>query len=484
MSITTSHALGGLGNEAIFATDPLTGWIGLSVGGAIAPLTKSDGLTCIILGDSITGQNLINGFTANGMASLQSYNPPITSQFYSATQDKGYMSWLQVFSGNAFVPLFNGGVAGQRTDQILARTETALAYAPKFVFELSGTNDVSQLTAFYGDNSALAETTIIANRKAIWGKCMATGARVVALSIPTPASGIAWSAARMGLLYRVNRQLKDFCLTNGILWVDIAASVVDTANTSGYAVSAYYDSTFLHPSSNGCYTWAKAIWAQIQKFVQPYTGLVSSQADFYTVDALSKNILPPLDGLFVNGTNTTAQTGTTGTFPAPSGSNAWLMSRTAGAAATGVASVPAAPSGVGNSVQLVITSTAAEDTFRMLWADGAPSIAKLPAGEACYFECEVKVTSATNLRSLQGSIIITTTGGAAAGTYTSYALQTTAGETGLTDATGFTGVIRTPVVYVPSDATAVTLIRAGLQPVFSGAGGATIQMSRCSIVKV
>ena len=206
-----------------------TGLVG--PGGGVVALPKPDGNTCVILGDSLTGQNLLIGAIAVS-GELSAYNPP--ASYVSATNDKGYMSWLQVLSGNAFVPLFNAGVSGNRSDQILARVSSVTAYSPKWVFELSGTNDVSQLVAFYGGNGTLAETTTIANRKAIWAQLIAAGSRVVAMSIPIPSSASAWTAAQIGLVCRINRQLKDYCQQNGIFWVDITAATTDVANTTGY----------------------------------------------------------------------------------------------------------------------------------------------------------------------------------------------------------------------------------------------------------
>lgn len=464
---------------ATFATDPLTGGVSL-IGptGASVGFPSQYGVNTISIGDSISGQAYTqNGASGDGLA----YNSGIQSE----TRAKGFLSWLQVLSGNALIPSYNGGISGQRTDQILARVPAMLStYAPQWAIELSGTNDISQLATTYAGNAITCENTIYQNRISMWSLCLASGASVIALAIPPcRTTGAAYSATQMGILNRANRRLKDYCTTSKIYWVDVYSKLVDVTNPNGYGLDTYFDTTTLHPAPSGAYVMAKEIYSKISGLLPNYTGLISGLSDSYAFDSTSKQIFTGTDSLMQSGTNTTAQTGTTGTYPNASGSNLWLLSRTAGTG-TGAVTTQANPDGIGNSVKMVITAAAAGDAFRMLWVDAAPSLAKIPAGSSVYFECAVKITGMTNLGGLNASILVTTTGGASAGAYVSYALQTSnvVTENGVTDATGFTGVVRSQVINIPSDTTGISLLRAGLQPYFMGAGGATVEMWRPTIV--
>jgi hypothetical protein len=427
---------------------------------------------------------------ANAVQStLRPYNDTQSNGIaYTQLMARGFMSWLQVISGNSFIPLYNGGNSGERTDAILARISTTLSYYPRWLFELSGTNDINQLASYapFGNNATTCENAIFNNRVAIWAAAKAIGSQVVALAIiPPRTTSAVYSSTQMSIIQRVNRRLKNYALSNGVYWCDTYASLVDTTNANGYGLDAYFDTTSIHPWSSGSYAMAKTIWNQISKFVQPYTGLPSSIADSYSYDTLSKNVMPGVDSVLGSATTAASGTGFTGFIPTASGSNLWVAQRSAGATNTGVGSVVAAPDGVGYSFHTVLTSTAAEDAFQIVWVDSSPSIAKIPAGSQVYFECAIKVTGITNLKGLNAAMNIVFTGGAYAGSYAYFnaACASVSTESGITDATGFTGVIRSGIFNIPSDATAITGIRGGIVPTFSGAGGATIDMWRCQIVK-
>ena len=468
----------------------INGLIALSGILSLAP-NNSSANTCCLLGDSITSYNM-QPYTYAGVAqsTLHPYNDTQANGIgYSQHMARGFFTWLNILSGNSFLPLYNGGNSGERSDAILARVPTVLTYAPRWIFELSGTNDISQLSTYapFNNNQTTCENAIFSNRTAIWSACKASGVQVVALAItPCRTTSSFYSSTQMSIMQRVNRRLKNYAQANGIYWCDTYTALVDTTNINGYGLDAYFDTTSIHPWSSGSYQMAKAIWNQIKNFIQPYTGLVSSIADSYVYDPLSRNIMPGADSILGSASTAATGTGFTGFVPVATAGNLWVAQRAAGSTNTGVASVVAAPDGVGYSFHTVLTSAAAEDGFQIIWVDATPSITKLPAGTQVYFECAIKITGMTNFKGINAGMSITVVGGANAGGYSYYntACTSVSNEGGITDATGFTGVIRSPAFNIPNDATGLSSIRTGIIPTFSGAGGATIDMWRCSIVKV
>ena len=417
------------------------------------------------LGDSLMGQNWsVTGDLTTAIAA-NTYNG----------QSRGCLTWMNFLSGGSFNFIWNGGISGERTDQILTRAPTVCALGLSWLFENGGTNDVSQLAAFFSSNATTCENAIVANRQAIWAIAKSYNIRVVASSIPPCASSQAWSATQIGILNRANRRLRDAALAAGVIWCDYAAVVTDTTNTSGYALSgSFYDG--LHPNTLGAWNWGKALWTCVQYFASRYTGLISNQLDSIQSDTSSKQLLTGVEALFQGSTGAAGGTGMSGTQV-----SSYTIGRTAGTG-TGVASVITSPDTIGKAQRVVWTSAAAEDEFRILKAE-TPLIATLPAGSAFRFECGVTVTSNTGLRSFGQFAQVNFTGGAASSPLTSLGMNWTAGDPAIPD-TAFSGVLTSPWVRLPSDATAITSIRGQVTPVFASSGGATIDVYRYGLVKI
>lgn len=431
------------------------------------PASVSANGTIAAIGDSIVA----NCYSQSPSA----YNPAgTTSSNFNA---RSWIGWLNALSGNSFTPVYIGGVAGERTDQILTRLPIALSYAPRWLIDEGGTNDVSQIT-----DPVACENAIVNNRLTVWSAAQKTLTRVIALSVPPVTSATAFNATQQAVIARVNRKLKALAaIFPNVTYVDTHGTLVDPTSASGYALTANnFDA--IHPSPRGAFLMGQRIWNAISSQVTPYTGLIASQTDCVQIDALSRQLVNGADALFLGGTGGTAGTNVTGTV-----ATNWTCGIATGSTGTAVASIVAAPDGVGNAQRLVISGAANNDEFRWLHFT-TNTLAQIPAGTRFYMEVAVQVTSPVNLRCIYVSPFVQFTGGAASSPQASYGLLPTTGDSPIPNS-GFGGssapfVIRSPVVQMPSDATALSQVRAQVFAAFGAASGsATVDVYRVSLVK-
>jgi len=442
-------------------------------------------------GSAITGDRA--AFWGDSIASLgftaSTTDSPIvgdmTNQQASAYNPRAWANWANALLGLPFNFVYNGGVSGEHSGQILARSADVLAANPKWCFFISGRNDVTLYASVYGGDVAVTEAAVMSNNQAAWDLLIEAGCNVITGPITTMTAAGSETAVTLGMIQRLNRKLREAALSrDGVIWVDFQAAFVDATNVNGYTLaSRYFDSN--HPGAEGAYLAGKAIATQLSQYVRPYKGLVSSQYDCFQKDALSKNILSAIDGLFVGGTSASAGTGVTGTQLTTA-----TINRSVGAAATAVASVVAAPllsgilaeqQAVGNAQQLVITSTAANDQFKITIPSNV-NFTQFPAGSTVYGECGVDVSAATNLVSVACEVSLTYTGGTPASPSVSRTLYQVASKTG-TGSDSYSAYLRTPTVTLPANATGLTQVAINWYVTFSGAGGATVKIFRASLVK-
>lgn len=421
--------------------------------------------TVALLGDSITAYNY-SGTSGK-------YPPDTVTD--GGTNAAGYFTWANALLGNPFNVVYYGGVSGERSIEILARADTVLGSGCKWLFELSGTNDIGQIAnPPYSGSYPACEAGIIANRVALWNKAKALGVKVVALAIPPVLAGQGWSLPNRNLVQRVNRQLKDLAqVSTNVIWVDTHAAMVLTSDANGYGVTGYYSDN-IHPNAAGGYQMGKAIAAALTGLVKPYNGLVSSQVDCIQSDTSSKNLLQASIGLFQGSVAATAPvTGTVATNV-----NVLRNSGTATIASSQVAS----PDGVGLAQHLVFTGVANDQVQVQLGVAGylAPSATDFPPGSKGYFECAIKVSGATNfayptmdcrLNHNLGTVFTTgfdtTISGVAVGT----------------GSDSYTLVMRSGVFQLPLGAT-INYVRAFINMYLTGIGGATVDIYRASVVKL
>ena len=470
--------------------------------------------TCVILGDSITANNTYSAAT------------------YTATGQRGYMTWANILLGNKRLSILNNaGVSGEDSSDILARvSDDVLAYSPSWCIVQGPTND--QPVYF-------TETTTIANLTAIYTGLLNAGIRVVAMSIiPLGSDHTSWSQQLLSRHRRINQWIADYCAeTPGMVFVDAWAAVVDPAQTDADVLSGYYwdSGPAIHPSAKGAYAIGAAIKTALEGFIPDRNCLLSSDADDWTSDqqtitslsgdgttltatltahkrlagdyvtiagvteagfnGLRKILSVPTSSTFtMAGTGSGAASGTilcsgsqnlidNGLMQGTGGSGGtgitatevaagWTIDRVAGTP-TAVATTETRSDGVGLDQQIVITSGADGDMVQMYSADVT---ARVFAGESVYGECAISAASTTNMNLLHLRIQAID-GGTQKNVYDG-------GHADFTDASptaDYSGVLRTPVfTYSGASTRLIMHIRAR----FSGVGGATIKVGRARLVKV
>lgn len=444
-----------------------------SGGGAAVPADVA-----VVWGDSIASQFFSEATTDNPVvgttdAGSGSFNP------------RAWMNWANALLGSPFRFVFNAGVSGQHSAEILARWSDVKATNAKVCFLVIGRNDITLMSTVYGNDPVATEAGIMANVQQCWDNCLNAGMLVVTGSITPKTAAGGDNATTLGVLNRVNRKLRAAALRrSGIIWVDHCAELTDTSHVNGYArTAAMFDST--HPGTSGAFVVGRAIAQQLKQFVRPYKGLVSSQYDCYQRDSSSTNILSAVDGLFLSATSASANAGITGTQL-----TAATIARSAGSptATTTVTAAPAfvdIPDGVGsigNAQVLDITSTAAGDQIKVTLPSNV-TFAQFPAGTKVMGECAVKVENPTNLVGVSCEVSLTYTGGTPASPRLSRMLHTVAAAQAGTGSTPHELVLRTPNVQLPANATGLTQVAFNWYITFSGAGGAKVSICRASLIK-
>lgn len=132
----------------------------------------------------------------------------------------------------------NGGVAGERSDQLLARMDRIIASGAQFLTILIGTNDAGQLVPI---------GTFQANIAAIKAKADAAGLPIVFGTVP-PRSSATASNIR-DLIGAYNLWLRMWAAQNGIPLADVFGALVDP--TTGYLAAANDSGDGTHPSNAG-----------------------------------------------------------------------------------------------------------------------------------------------------------------------------------------------------------------------------------------
>lgn len=251
-------------NDAKYATPA-------SVTSAIASQAANDagqylqrrGLNAVALGDSLTSQQLVvgsGGTPQNGYGTI------------------GYLTWMQHHTTHRLT-VTNMGVPGENSLQILARVPAVIAASPRYVFELSGTNDPT---------SSFSAATTITNRKAIIDALIASGSTVIALTIP-PRTGVDDSVRTHEA--GVNNWLLNYGRTKPGLYVVNITPLLTDPSTGEYNAADQADGT--HFSPTGAVKVGKVVATLLNTLVPSI-----DDRPFWNADP--SNFLP--NGLFVDGT--------------------------------------------------------------------------------------------------------------------------------------------------------------------------------------
>lgn len=392
--------------------------------------------TLAICGDSYTSQSYFDG-----------------GDFVYNNAD-GYVTWAMQLSGQRMAIVSRPAVAGSRigTDglgtAITTQVDTAIASGAANVLIMAGVNDAINAVSF--------SDSVYAYEKAI-NSVIAAGARLWVCTQPgMNAAYSSYSVANQARMFAINDWLRQRVYTNysryGVTCVDLAAAATNpTSATGDYKTNGSQDN--LHPRNVGAYYMGKELARVWSLYVPEAPQLVASNADNYGYSVLINNLVD--NGLMVNGAGTA--TGFTGSAIAGGASTNSLTSHSAG---------------FGNYQQMVQTAASNNDGYRL--ASGNVS-ARCSAGDVVIAECEVSVSSMTACRGVWLQLV-------ASGTVTraSYdGFVDTSNDTNLPEE--YSAVLRTPPMVISGTPSTVT---ARIDSNYSGAGGATVKVSRVSLKKL
>ena len=347
------------------------------------------------------------------------------------------------------------GVAGERTDQMLARIDAAVASGAGTLYIQGGVNDLAQ---GYAGTAAAANIVTMAERGRRAGMTVVIEAEV----------GAAFTGADvLGRLADLNRALRDYAdATPGVWLHDAGPVVLDPAITSnGYINGCSYDGT--HPNARGAYRWGKSLAALLSTIVSPRAGPLLRTR--WEADPANGRRQLAVNPTFATASGGTLQNGATGTVPA-----SWQ----AGPNVSGPGlAVSTAATALGNSVTLDASFTAADQSVRL--SQEVP-VANWTAGDTVQMVADVEIVTPGALAGVYGVLDVNVAGTS----YTSYALFTpssggTIGYYAPDEPCRLT--LATRPFVVPAGAKGWMI--ASLRGVARAAGNATARVNQCAIVR-
>jgi hypothetical protein len=338
------------------------------------------------------------GILGDSIAELQSVNTS-TGRYMSSS---GMVNWAcALLHGRmAFNPALNYGVGGEASNEVLARTATAITAfvtaGVKFCFVSAGTNDVFEKRA-----SALT----IADIKAIAILLRDAGITPLVNTImprtyDALATGGERTTARNQQSY-INAELRKWALTTpGIILIDLVRRITDPASAAGEPLGGAanpegftYDR--LHPAPRLGYVGGKVIAAALDPFIPPRIASYQTLIDVY-------HATENLNGNKLTNGKLTGTTGTDGTGASGDFATSWTASRYAGSTATIVGSKVTetdADGGASTEWQRCVVAASGgtgRDSVRLRQTVSAAS-AKYATGDIVKMRMRVKIVAADGL---------------------------------------------------------------------------------------
>ncbi len=385
-----------------------------------------------------------------------------------STTSLSYWTWADFLLGGPFDIQANAGVGSNTTAEILARLDAdVLSLRPNIVIALAGTNDVR-----YVQTPASMELAW-ENLQQIYARVLSSGALLVVCSVLPVSSADSGAATVLPLQRALNARIAAYAsATANVVFADTYAAIVDSASADGRALTSMLSDS-VHPNAVGAYLVGKALAAALAPIAFTRAPLISSNADVYSVSALSKNRLS--NPLMVNSGGTlgagvtSASGGTTGI------AQGWQAARTG--AATAVVSLvdrTVADDGdaLGKKQRIEATGTADGETVTLSLITGVTPFA---AGDVIYSDFIFSVNSASNVKYILANLVCATSIG-------NFTIWHNAGSAnGYPNAQApFSGVVRTRDFKVPGGAV-VTGVNLSVVVGFAGVGNATIDVSRVRV---
>lgn len=308
-----------------------------------------DRQTIVLLGDSITAGN-------NG-----------SNQLF--TQNIGQFIWGNALSGHKFDLLYNAGIGGDTSTQILARVETdVLSYNPSHCMFMCGMND-----------GATVEATINLknNIVAIYEKLNKAGIYSFILTPTTRKNG--HTKNQQCLL--IGKWMVDYFADKpNCEVIDLCSAWIDPTNATGDPKNIMLRDD-VHPSSAGGFYGGKTIAKHLSKWKDKYL-LETSIYNSLAINTLGKNRL-----------NNPLLTGTTGTLQGVTAGFVATSHRVYTSSGSCNASKENRDDGFGENQVLDITAIDHNSFSRL----EVSSSGLLSAGDTVYASCEVTVSRCSNL---------------------------------------------------------------------------------------
>lgn len=162
------------------------------------------------------------------------------------------------FSGKPYV---NRGIGGQTTPQMLLRfRQDVVNLQPAVVVILAGTNDIAgntgpmSLDEIEANYASLAELARVHNIRVVFSS-------VLPVHNYTPKSVDLFAQRSPGKILELNRWMKDYCVSNGCVYLDYFNAMVDPAGLLKKELAE----DGLHPNADGYAIMAPLAEAAIQK---------------------------------------------------------------------------------------------------------------------------------------------------------------------------------------------------------------------------
>lgn len=411
--------------------------------GSIRLNKAAPGMTCCILGDSFGQRTYPTGGTP-------AYK----------WMDYGYWTWANLLLDSPFRLLNNGGIAGQTSEEILARVQTdVLDYSPDWCFFLASINDVA---------GGLTPEQTIANQQAAITQMVNAGINVCVMAIgPYTANANATKH-----VHRVNRAMAEFCAeTSGTIFVDTYAEMVNPTSATGAIASGMSDDA-LHLSPKGARAWGQAIADALSPHIKSTVLLPSSMSESYLVSTDEYQLLD--NPLFTGSAGTASGVGASGTA-----ADDWTFGIASGSATTvgSVAARTVAADGdaIGNNQVLTISaaSSGALVNLRLI-----PNLLALAStGSTVYLVGHIQLENPVDVAYVRAAIFITVAG-------VSYQVRVMENSDGTYDNTGFSFKFRTAEFVIPEGSVTTFQCRADIGFGTSGAGSAVLKLGRAGLYQI
>lgn len=376
------------------------------------------------------------------------------------TNARAYPFWLEMASRGAarVVSAYNFGVAGENTDQILARLPAALATAA----------DADAFIVMCQVNDATATVPSVSNLTAMADLITAAGKMAVFVA-ELPAGPIAeWDSARVARHMGIRSRIMRFAERPGIRCVDVWSQLIDTSSTvGGWLPQMTYDN--LHLTCTAARILGNAVWDAVTDLCRTPAPLVVTNADVY--DATNN----PLGSLVTNG----LMQGTAGT-KSGTGSSTGTVADGWNVAAT--ASYSAASSKVsvgGRDWQQVAFSGTAVNAGQSVLLSQSLDVSKLSAGDVVELLGEIQVDAGSV--GLYGPMLELNVNGSV--TELSVGYQSPASATSANPTVAWGGVFRSQPYPIPAGLTTLA-VQVAVRGLSGAAMSATFRATSISLRKL